>query len=122
MRWSTGMGFLTILQRPELAGDPETPQILKLTQDAGGLQDLWLSIQRKRPTLLDTPLSTRPDDERTIAQLIMARMDAMGDTCERYLDREISADTLREEIGVHRKVTRTLVAEIKVDDLGPDRA
>jgi len=116
------MGFLTILQRPELAGDPETPQILKLTQDAGGLQDLWLSIQRKRPALLDTPLSTRPDDERTIGQLIMARMDAMGDTCERYLDREIGADALKQEVREHRKVTRALVAEIRVDDLGPDRA
>ncbi len=122
MRWSTGMGFLTILQRPELAGDPEIPQILKLTQDAGGLQDLWLAIQRKHPALLDTPLSTRPDDERTIGQLIMARMDAMGDTCERYLDREISAETLRLEIREHRKVTRALVAEIRVDDLGPGRA
>jgi len=122
MRWSTGMGFLTILQRPELAGDPEIPQILKLTQDAGGLQDLWLSIQRKRPILLDTPLSTRPDDTRTIGQLIMARMDAMGDTCERYLDREITPEELGLEIREHRKVTRALVAEIRVDDLGPKPA
>ena len=122
MRWSTGMGFLTILQRPELAGDPEIPQILKLTQDAGGLQDLWLFIQRKHPTFLEKPLSSRPDDERTIGQLIMARMDAMGDTCERYLDREISAEALAQEIREHRKVTRALVAEIRVDDLGPDRA
>ena len=105
-----------------MAGDPETPQILKLTQDAGGLQDLWLSIQRKRPTLLDTPLSTRPDDERTIGQLIMARMDAMGDTCERYLDREIGAQELKQEVREHRKVTRALVAEIRVDDLGPQQA
>ena len=116
------MGFLTILQRPELAGDPEIPQILKLTQDAGGLQDLWLSIQRKHPGLLDRPLSSRPDDERTIGQFIMARMDAMGDTCERYLDREISAEALAQEIREHRKVTRALVAQIKVDDLGPGRA
>ena len=116
------MGYMTILQRPELAGDPEIPQILKLTQDAGGLQDLWLSIQRKRPALLDTPLSSRPDDERTVGQLIMARMDAMGDTCERYLDREITADELRREIREHRKVTRALVAEIRVDDLGPGQA
>ncbi|MBW2262296.1 MAG: hypothetical protein JRG91_10020 [Deltaproteobacteria bacterium] len=49
-------------------------------------------------------------------------MDAMGDTCERYLDREISAEALGQEVREHRKVTRALVAEIKVDDLGPGRA
>jgi hypothetical protein len=116
------MGFLTILQRPDLEGDPETPQILKLTQDAGRLQDLWMAIQRKRPTLLEATLSTRPDDGRNIGQLIMARMDAMGDTCERYLDREIGADALRQEVREHMKVTRALVAEIRADDLGPEPA
>ena len=85
MSWSKGMGYTIILQRPELKGDPETRSILELTTLAGGLQDLWMSLSRRNPLILERTLGTRPDDERTVGKLIMARMDAMGRTCDAYL-------------------------------------
>lgn len=121
MSWSKGLGYMVVLQRAELADDPELDQIMKLTTLAGGLQDLWLSITRRKPVLLETPLSSRPDDERTVAQLIMERMDEMGRTCDAYLDREITAGELREGIREHRRLTRALAAEIKVEDMGPEQ-
>jgi hypothetical protein len=122
MSWSKGLGYMVVLQRAELADDPELEQIMKLTTLAGGLQDLWLSITRRKPVLLETPLSSRPDDERTVAQLIMDRMDKMGRTCDAYLDREITAEELRKGIREHRRLTKALVAEIKVEDMGPEDA
>lgn len=120
MSWSKGLGYMIILQRAELAGDPETAQILKLTQLAGGLQDLMQSISRRKPMLLEKPLLSRSDDTRTVNELIMVRMDEMGRTCDTYLDREIHAEEFRERVKEQRKLTQALVAEIKAEDLGPE--
>jgi hypothetical protein len=107
---------MSILQRPELATDPEQRTILKLTTLAGGLQDIWQHLMRANPAVLERPLLSRPDDPRTVADLIMARMDAMGESCEAYLDRTIDADQFKRQVTEHVKTTRGLAAEIKDTD------
>lgn len=116
MTWSEGLGYMVILQRPELATDPEQPTILKLTTLAGGLQDLWKHLMRTNPAVLEHPLLTRPDDPRPVSKHITERMDAMGDVCEAYLDRRVDADRFRQQVKEQRRITRALVAEIRHTD------
>jgi len=118
MRWSQGLGFMTVLQRPEVAGDPQERTIIELTRLAGGFQDLWLSISRRNPVLLERPLTARPEDERTIGKHIMDVMDEMGATCESYLDRELAAEEFKVRVRELRSASRKLAADIKKDDLG----
>ncbi len=107
------MGFLGMLQRPELAGDPELARIVKLTRLASGLQDVWMHLLRVKPQVLDGPLSTRPDDPRPVSKVIVASMDEMGETCEAYLDGTMDAASFRKRVSEHVRQARALAAEIQ---------
>ena len=118
MRWSKGQGYLRIVERHEFGSDPEQKRMLKLTRLASGLGDVQVHLMRHNPTLLDERLPLRPDDARTIKQLIADHVDALGTTCEGYLNREIELEAFKEQVRAHTHTCKQLAMEIRSADLG----